>query len=158
VTAVVEFSDYECPFCARAHAENRLFFAGRPDLQLLRKQFPLDPTCNPAVKRAVHLTACELARAAICARAQGKFDAMDDALFANQRAHRPVAEIARSVGLDLDRFGVCLDAPETTRRLQAEIEEGIRAEVNATPTYVVDGHSYAGEIPPGVLPPRPGGG
>ena len=59
---------------------------------------------------------------ASAARAQGKFDAMDDALFANQRERLPVQEVARRVGLDLDRFGACLDAPETT--LEIEIPAG----------------------------------
>ena len=147
VITVLEFSDYECPYCAKAHEANKALFAGREDVVLVRKQYPLDPTCNPAMKRALHLSACQLARAAICARAQGRFDEMDDALFANQRAKEPVQEVARKVGLDLAAFGTCLDAPETVRALEAEVAEGTRAGVNATPTYVVNGTDLLGRAP-----------
>ncbi len=149
------YTKFLCPFCARAHEANKEVFAGRSDLQLVRKHFPLDPTCNPAVSRAVHLTSCALARAAICAGAQGKFPEMDDALFANQRKREPVEALAKRLGLDLTAFGVCLDAPETSRKLSDDVQAGIRAQVNATPSYVVNGVTYAGELPTSALPPRP---
>jgi protein-disulfide isomerase len=154
-TAVVVYSDYECPYCAKAHEEARVILARRPDVQLVHRQFPLDATCNPAVKRTVHPGACDLARAAICADAQGKLPEMDDALFRNQEEQRPVLDLARKVGLDLDRFRTCLAAPETERRLAADVEAGMRDGVRATPTYVVNGTARAGAFPVDLLPPAP---
>ncbi|HVI74600.1 MAG TPA: vitamin K epoxide reductase family protein, partial [Anaeromyxobacteraceae bacterium] len=70
---IFEFSDYECPHCARAHRDLRAALANRPGIHLEHRNFPLDPSCNPAVPRPFHRTACALARAAICAGDQGRF-------------------------------------------------------------------------------------
>jgi protein-disulfide isomerase len=150
---IVEFSDYECPFCAKAHDELRVLLALRPDVRLVKRHFPLDASCNPIMKRPMHLEACALARAGICAEAQGKQPEMDDALFANQQAHRPVDELAARVGLDLARFRNCLADPETARRLSDDIATGIQIGLKATPTYVIEGVQYAGILPASAIPP-----
>lgn len=150
---VVEYSDYECPYCARAHEETRALVASRPDLTLVRRHFPLDASCNRAVARTIHPTACALARAAICAEAQGRFAEMDDALFRNQRERLSPATLAQRIGLDLDRFGACVGSPETERRLAADVAAAIRDGVRATPTYLVDHTASAGRLPVELLPP-----
>lgn len=150
---VVEFSDYECPFCAVAHEEAKALLAVRPDVTLVRRHFPLDSDCNPAVTRAIHPAACRLARAGICAEEQGKLPAMDDALFRNQQAKRPVEEVAVAAGLDLQGFRRCLSSPATDARLRSDIEAGVRVGLTATPTYVVGGRPYAGKLPVELLPP-----
>lgn len=150
-----EYSDYECPFCARAHEATTSFRAARPDVRVVRRHFPLDPSCNPAVKKPLHPTACALARAGICAEAQGRFTEMDDALFANQVARRPVEELAREAGLDVARFRACLGAEETSRRLTADIAAGILDKIPATPAFVVGGTVSVGRIPEELLPPAP---
>jgi len=152
---VVEYSDYECPMCARAHEETRALLARRPDLKLVRRQFPLDPTCNPAVKRQIHPTACALARAGICAEVQGRLPEMDDALFRNQEERLPVRALAERLGLDLGRFRDCLASPETDRRLAADIGAAVRDGVRATPTYVVGRTVEVGRLPEELLPPPP---
>jgi predicted DsbA family dithiol-disulfide isomerase len=101
----------------------------------------------------MHPQACGLALAAICAEEQGKLEPMDDALFRNQQAKRPVEEIATAVGLDLSRFRRCLASPEAAARLRSDVEAGIRVGVQATPTYVIGGRAYSGGIPVEVLPP-----
>jgi protein-disulfide isomerase len=151
---VVEFSDYQCPFCAKAHEDTKALLAGRPDVTLVRRHFPIDSQCNHAVKGRKHPDACALARAAICAEEQGKLSPMDDALFRNQEAKRPVEEIAAAVGLDLARFRRCLGAPETETRLRSDIDAAVRVGLAATPTYVVGGRIYAGQLPVELLPPR----
>lgn len=148
---VVEFSDYECPFCARAHEQLATLRAARPDLEIVRRHFPLDAACNPALARSIHPSACALARAAICAEAQGRFAEMDDALFGNQQAREPVSRLAGRLGLDVAAFEACLASPATEARLARDVEDGMRAGVRATPSYVVAGKVYAGELPPGLL-------
>jgi uncharacterized membrane protein/predicted DsbA family dithiol-disulfide isomerase len=152
---VVEFSDYECPFCAKAHVELKALLAARPDVKLVKRHFPLDVSCNPVLKRPMHKDACALARAGICAEAQGKLTEMDDALFANQLARRPVEELAARAGLDVGRFLACLADPATKRRLDEDVAAGIQIGLKATPTYVVNGVPYSGVLPEGALPPRP---
>lgn len=151
----VVYSDYECPYCLVAHGELKAALARRPDIKVVKRHFPLDQACNPIIKRPMHLMACEYARAAICAEGQGHFDAMDDALFQNQRGRRPVTDIAAALGLDVPRFTACLTAPETAQRLQADIAAAIKDDVKATPTYVVGGVQYAGRLPvEAFAPPR----
>jgi protein-disulfide isomerase len=152
---VVSFSDYECPFCALAHRQVKEALAARPDVTLVRKHFPLDPACNPALKRAMHPNACVLAAAAICAEEQGRLEAMDDALFENQKARRPLDRLAAEVGLDPARFDECLRAPSTARRLQADVAAGLAVGVRATPTWIVNGTAHTGNFPVELLPPPP---
>lgn len=147
---VFEYTDYECPFCARMHQETRAL-AHRSDVTLVRRHFPLDPACNPAVKRQVHPSACMLARAGICAEAQGRLAEMEHALFAKQRDRAPVEALASQVGLDLERFRACLSSLETERRLAADIAAAVRHGVRATPSYVVGGTVHAGKLPPELL-------
>lgn len=149
----VVYSDYECPYCLIAHGELKAVLARRPDIRVVKRHFPLDQACNPVIKRPMHQHACEYARAAICAEGQGHFAAMDDALFENQRARRPVEELARSIGLDVPRFQACLVAPETAQRLQADIAAALKDDVKATPTYVVGGVQYAGKLPVEIFAP-----
>jgi protein-disulfide isomerase len=153
---VVEFSDYECPFCAKAHLELKALLATRPDVRLVKRHFPLDSSCNPIMKRPLHRDACALARAGICAEVLGRLPEMDDALFANQQAKRPVEELAAKAGLDAARFRDCLTSPETSRRLGEDIAMGIQIGLTATPTYVVNGVQYSGSLPPEALPARQG--
>jgi protein-disulfide isomerase len=150
---VFEFSDYECPFCAKAHDELKALLATRPDVTMVKRHFPLDSSCNPIMKRPMHPRACALARAAICADQQGRFTEMDDALFGNQQAKRPLEELAVKIGLDAARFRACLMDSETTRRLSSDIATGIQIGLTATPTYVVNGVQYTGSLPATALPP-----
>jgi protein-disulfide isomerase len=152
--AVVIFSDYECPYCAKVHADVKAIQARRPELRFEKRHFPLDRACNPLLDRPFHQTACLLARAALCAEAQGRFEAMDAALYANQGARRPVDALARDLGLDVERFQACLAAPETTRRLEADVNAGLRAGVRATPSFVIGGKVHSGAFPEDLLPPR----
>jgi len=146
VGAIV-YSDYECPYCLVAHGELKAALAQRPDIKVVKRHFPLDQACNPIIKRPMHQDACEYARAAICAEAQGHFEAMDDALFQNQRGKRPVDDVARGLGLDMIRFHACVASPETAARLQADIAAAMKDDIKATPTYVVGGVQYAGKLP-----------
>lgn len=155
---VVEFSDFECPFCALAHERSRALLSVRPDVRLVHKNFPLDPACNPAVKRALHPRACALARAWICAEAEGRGEPMADLLFKNQKSGRPVEELAADAGLDRARFRECLGSPETGRRLASDVAAGMAMGVRATPTYVVNGRiSSAGDLSQVLPPPAPAG-
>jgi protein-disulfide isomerase len=119
----------------------------------VKKHFPLDPSCNPAVKRALHPNACAYAAAAVCAEEQGKLAPMDDALYRNQKARQPLAALAAEVGLDLRAFEECLRAPSTLRRIQSDVAAALAVGIQATPTYVVNGTAHTGALRPELLPP-----
>ena len=148
---IQEFSDFECPFCALNHEDMKALVASRPGLRIVSRHFPLDMSCNPALKRPMHQKSCEYARAAICAEAQGKGGEMEDLLFADQKAQLGLDTIVRNLGLDRARFDACVGAKETADRLGADIQEGIQLGVKATPSFVVKGKVYSGKIPDEVL-------
>ena len=119
----------------------------------MKRHFPLDDACNPRVKRKIHPGACELARAGICAEAQGRSAEMDDALYRSQGRGARAVDIALEVGLDMDQFRRCLSSRETQMRLDDDIARAVRDGITALPAYVADGRVYTGSLPPDLLPP-----
>jgi len=151
VREIQEFSDYDCPFCAQSFEKVRAGLSSRSDVRIVHRHFPLDAACNPALSRSIHPQACELARVGICGAQQGRGEAMDALLFETQRSRLPPTELATRLGLDVAAFRACLASKETSERLAADVAEGIRLGVRATPTFIVDGVPHAGELPPELL-------
>ena len=153
---IVEFSDYMCPHCRRAHAFQRSLVSANPKtLRLVHRHFPLDHACNPLVKTPFHPGACFLSRAALCAGEQ-HFWEMNDLLYASNNLtgdmwEQKVDDAARRIGLNLSRFRECLVSEETQRRLDEDITEGLRLKLEGTPSFVVDGKIHTGMIDPAVL-------
>ncbi|MBL6974402.1 MAG: thioredoxin domain-containing protein [Deltaproteobacteria bacterium] len=148
---IIEFSDFECRYCATMHRVISTLFAqvGAERLRVRFVNFPLDNACNCYVSVCVHETACLAARAAICAQRADRFWEYADVSFANRRKHRreDLLGYARDLGLDPAAFGDCLDSDETTRTLQEDIELAHRVGVKATPTVVVNGVKFEGIMP-----------
>jgi uncharacterized membrane protein/protein-disulfide isomerase len=142
---VYEYSDYLCPFCASMHTKEKSITARRPDVRMVRRFFPLDATCNPAVKSTVHEGACDLARGGICAEKQGRFEAYDDAAFAGQASRPGPEDLAAQIGLDAAAFRACLSTPETQQRLAADVQGGIQLGVKGTPSFLVQGKLVSAE-------------
>jgi protein-disulfide isomerase len=130
---IVEFSDFQCPFCAAAAEEVKAFLAKYPnDAKLVFKQFPLD----------THSQAALSAEAALAAQAQGKFWEMHDKLYANfrQLSRARILMWAKEMGLDLPRFTADLDSHKYKARVESEEKQGEAAGVEGTPTFYIDGH------------------
>jgi protein-disulfide isomerase len=136
---LLEYGDYECPFCGRAHGEvaqvvealgDRLLFAFR--------HFPLTQ---------IHPHAEPAAEAAEAAGAQGRFWGMHDLLFENQRHLEPesLLRYAQALGLDVDRFAVELAEHVHAPRVREDFLSGIRSGVNGTPTFFVNGLRHNGD-------------
>lgn len=130
---LVEFSDFQCPYCARinpALAEVRERYGDK--LQVVFRQFPL---------RQIHPQAQKAAEAALCAGDQGKFWAMHDALFANQQqlGEASLKAKAGELGLDRARFETCLDSDAKAEAVQEDLEAGERAGVAGTPAIYING-------------------
>jgi protein-disulfide isomerase len=133
---VVEFSDFQCPYCSQAVAEIKEVLRQRKDVKLIFKQFPLDS----------HADAQFGAEAALAAQAQGKFWEMHDMLYAGfpNLARARVLGYARTLNLDLKRFTTELDSHKYRSRVLAEREEGENAGVEGTPTFYFNGRRYNG--------------
>jgi uncharacterized membrane protein/protein-disulfide isomerase len=153
---IYEYSDYLCPHCAVMNREEKPIVARRPDVRFVRRHYPLDNTCNPQLPQQVHAGSCDLARGAICAERQGKFELYDDLAFANQEARPKPEAVAQQAGLDLTAFRDCLSSPETEQRLAADIQAAGQANVNFTPALQVQGKIYSLDMlyPLLGLPPR----
>ncbi len=134
---VVEFSDYLCPACRRGHATvNRIRAEYKDKVRWVFKDFPL----------ATHPGAGELALAARCAGAQGRFWEFQDRLYAG--AEKPDLATARAhadaLGLDRAQFDACLADPAVIGKLSRDIREAQEAGISATPTILINGRLRSG--------------
>jgi len=129
---IVEFSDFQCPYCAKATVEVKQILDKHPnDVRFLFKQFPLD----------IHSQAAVAAEASLAAQAQGKFWEMHDKLYANFRSISRVRILtwAQELGLDVVRFKTDLDSHKYLARVTAEEKQGEDAGVEGTPTFFING-------------------
>jgi protein-disulfide isomerase/uncharacterized membrane protein len=146
--AIVEFSDFQCPFCAQAFRDIRDLMRGRPDIALVFRHFPLDTTCNSRVSHSLHPDACLAACAAECAGQQGHFWDYHDALFENHDhlEREDLFRYARDMRLEIPAFRTCLDDPAIRARVGEDAQAGGRAGVTSTPTLFINGRAVEGAM------------
>jgi protein-disulfide isomerase len=136
---LVEFSDFQCPYCAKAVTQLDAVLKAYPkQLKLIFKQFPLDS----------HPQASISAAAALAAHQQGKFWEMHYALFANRErlSRKTILDLATGLGLDMKRFTADLDSPQTKKAVARDMDDGDRIGVDSTPTVFIDGQRYNGSL------------
>jgi protein-disulfide isomerase len=134
---LVEFSDYECPFCKAAAPILKQVQERYPtQVRRVTKNFPIES--HPKAKPA--------AEAAMCALEQGKFWEYDQKLFekAPQIGVEQLAPIAAEAGLDKAKFEECLNSHRTAAAVQADVDAGKKAGVAGTPSFFVNGVPIAG--------------
>jgi protein-disulfide isomerase len=137
---LVEFSDFQCPFCYKAVARlNTLMKAYPTQVKLIFKQFPLVDS---------HPEAAISAAAALAAHQQGKFWQMHDIMFANHASlsRKAILGWAAGLGMDMMRFTADLDSRAIKQAIQRDVEDGNRAGVDSTPTVFIDGQKYNGAL------------
>jgi len=146
--AIVEFSDFQCPYCVQAYRDLRDVTRGRADVSLVFRHFPLDSSCNRNVTHSVHPDACLAACAAECAGQQGRFWEYHDVLFDNNEhlERDSLFRYAREMALDIPAFRACLDHPATRARIDHDVEAGARAGVASTPTLFINGRTVEGAL------------
>ncbi len=134
---VVEFADIQCPACRSAYLtlEKPLLEKYGQQIRFDFKHFPL---------QTLHPYALELAQASECAADQGKFWEFIDVAYTNQLdleklAHAAPKTWAGQLGIDMDLFGRCLDSHIKKDTVLADYDEGIKADVQGTPTFFVNG-------------------
>ena len=144
--AIVEFSDFECPYCAQAVGQIAAILQAYPnDVKLVFKQYPLE----------MHPHAIMAAEAALAANDQGKFWEMHDALFANGRrlSQQTIFSVAKGIGLDMMRFTRDMEGNRFLKSVQADVAEGDRIGVYGTPSLFIDGKPYRGPVVMSLLKP-----
>ncbi|MFQ5478652.1 MAG: DsbA family protein [Candidatus Binatia bacterium] len=134
---IVEFSDFQCPFCAQAASLIKQILEAYPnDVRFIYKNYPLP----------FHNEAMPAARAAVAAGKQGKFWEMHDKLFENYRGLSSdfYTKVAEELGLDVERFRKDLDDPATATFVQQEVREAGTVGVRGTPTFFINGKKPQG--------------
>jgi protein-disulfide isomerase len=137
---IVEFSDFQCPFCQRVNPTvDQVLKTYGDRIRFVYRHYPLPnhPNARPA------------AEAAVCADQQGKFWAFHDRLFgspdkltgADLKAH------AAAAGVDTAKFNACVDGKLTKDAVELDIKEANAVGVSATPTFFVNGRSLEGAQP-----------
>jgi protein-disulfide isomerase len=143
---LVEFSDFECPFCSAAVKQVDIVMAAYPkDIKLIYKQFPL----------SMHPHAEIAAEASLAAREQGKFWEMYDVLFKNYRqlSRTNILAMAKGIGLDMDKFQSDLDSGKYKAVVEKDLADGEAAGVYGTPAFYINGKQYNGEVTLAALKP-----
>ena len=135
------FTDFECPFCARLHQiTHELLLRNKDRLRLVHRDYPLDQSCNRAVRRPFHQRACVAALYARCAAAQGKFWSYASLLFQRRAFDRASLDHhARVAGLAHGHLQACLRATDARQAVLEDVEEGIRRKLAGTPTAFLNG-------------------
>lgn len=136
---IVEFSDYECPFCKRAEASVEQVKQTYGDkVRLAYRNYPLP----------FHQSARPAAQAALCANEQGKFWAMHDKLMAaKDLSAANLQQIASDVGLDRKKFDECVAAERGKETIEKDLAAGQAAGVNGTPAFFINGRLLDGAQP-----------
>lgn len=137
---IVEFSDFQCPFCSRAHdtvEEVMQAYAGK--VKLVFRQFPLE----------FHADAPKAAEAALCANEQGKFWEFHTALFKNQSKlkEEDLKEHAKGLGLDAAKFETCLSSGKMAAVIKEDMAAGRKVGVSGTPAFFINGVMLSGAQP-----------
>jgi protein-disulfide isomerase/uncharacterized membrane protein len=150
---LIEYSDYECPYCRQFHAQLRSYVERFPTkLRLVHRHYPLDQACNSTVKGRMHENACFAAMIAECAGKQNRFWQANDYLFAEARTlhARSNGEIAHDIGVDAVALEACL-REEGPRTVALDLDEGNRLGIQGTPTFMIEGKIYMGSLPTWLL-------
>lgn len=146
---IVEFSDYQCPFCARHFSQTmpqiEQNYIDEGLVYYVFKDFPLTN---------IHPQAVLAAEAARCAGDQGEYVAMHDELFAQQEAWSGrddaaalFADYAAELDLDVEAFTACLESDRHEAAVQADLEQGVELGVRGTPAFFVNGRFLNGAQP-----------
>jgi protein-disulfide isomerase len=143
IITIVEFSDFACPYCAKAHKIAKKINARYPDkIKFIYRDLPL------------HENSIDLALAARCAGEQGEFWEMHDQIFANQSALptdplelKPlIYDLAGTLGINAALFDKCFSEKKYTSNIAVDLEDAITLKTEGTPTWFINGRVMTGYL------------
>jgi protein-disulfide isomerase len=138
---IIEFSDYECPYCRRWHTEvfNQLRQEYGDKIRFVYRDFPLS---------SIHPDAEPAAEAANCANEQGAFWQYHDLLFSGAGLSKEIyMQYAVQLGLDVQSFQTCIDSGRYSQEVQADYQYASQLGVRSTPTFFINGLPVVGAQP-----------
>lgn len=137
---MIEFSDYECPFCGRhftdTYPQIKKDYIDTGKVKLVFRDFPL----------SFHQSAQKAAEAAECAGEQGKYYEMHDKLYSNQQALdvASLKKYAQELGLNTAKFNDCLDTGKMAAEVKKDLADGQSYGVQGTPAFFINGNLISG--------------
>lgn len=137
---IIEFSDFQCPYCARVQSTLKKLLKKYPkEIRLVFRDFPIE---------RIHPQALKAAEASQCARDQGKFWPYHDLLFSNQRdlSIGALKGFARELDLELPQFERCLSKDKYQDEVRRDVQDGLKSGVNSTPTFFINGRLIRGAV------------
>ena len=137
---IVEYTDFQCPYCSRVQATiDKVFTDYKDKVNLIFKDFPLD----------FHKDAKGAHNAAACAADQGKFWEYHDLVFKNQQkiGAEDLKKYATDLGLDMEKFNACADTRAHEKTVLANTQEGQALGVTGTPCFFINGRALKGAVP-----------
>lgn len=137
---MIEFSDFQCPYCQRAHSTIEQVLATYGDkIRFVYRHYPVPG--HPNAKAA--------AEASECAKEQGKFWPFHDRLFANtsKLSDADLKQHAAAIGIDTAAFNSCFDSHKYSQLVDADARDGESAGVNGTPAFYINGRMLSGAQP-----------
>src|SRR6266849_7310464 len=141
LVTIVEFEDFQCPFCKKAlESLQQVLIRYKDKVKLVHRDFPLQP---------LHPASLKAHEAGRCAEEQGKFWEYRDLLYKNAPAAGPeqLTSYASQLGMNLPDFKKCLDSDNFKAVVQKDEEEGVRLGVQGTPAFFINGRLLSGAQP-----------
>jgi protein-disulfide isomerase len=139
---LIEYSDYQCPFCKRWHDQvfSQLMADYPNQIRFVYRDFPL---------MSIHPGALPAAEAANCAAEQDAYYPYHEALFSNQynMDNTGLLQYAADLGLDTDAFRACLNSQRYRQEVLADLQYGMSIGVQSTPTFIINGTFVIGAQP-----------
>jgi protein-disulfide isomerase len=137
MVTIIEFSDFQCPYCQRVQPTlKRLLQDYQGKIKLVFRDFPL---------RNIHPQAQKAAEAAQCAAEQQQFWPYHDRLFASASLQiQELKQYAQELGLQMEQFTACLDSNKYAQEVERDLQDGLNAGVNSTPSFFINGQPVSG--------------
>jgi protein-disulfide isomerase len=144
---LVEFADFQCPACGQLkNTLNQLEAEYGDKIQVVYRNFPLDNSCNSSVQQKMHEFSCKAAVMARCAGQYGKFWALHGTLFDKQRemSEDKIKAWSKEAGLTDEQINQCWDNKDLLAKVKDDVAEGIRLNIDSTPTLYINGRKVVG--------------
>jgi protein-disulfide isomerase len=151
---ITEFSDYLCFQCKKMHYYLRRIVAQYPTkIRLVHRHFPMDHEVNFIVKEPFHIGSGKMALAAIYSVSKDKFWEMNDLLFelAGSEKEMNLTKLASKTSLDSKGMARAIYSQKMRRKLKIDIWTALKFRMVGTPSYLIDGKVYHGQLPPEIF-------
>lgn len=144
-----EYMDYNCASCYMTNISIKRIMSEMKGILVIKHNMPLDAECNSLIKRGGHKGSCQMARYALAAKKQGKYWEADELLFdKTPDTEQKILSLLKQVkGLNLKQLKEDANSEEINQELKQEIKDGLKKDIDATPTIIINMEKITGNMP-----------